>query len=535
MTGQGYTPNEQANIYWNYTGPGTGTNVASPTVGTSGAIHDGFTVPASVPGSYKVALVGASSHIVTTNTFTLANGLVANPTTRAPGTVSTITGSGFHANEVVNLYWDSTSGILLTATAADAQGNISSQVTFPANAPAGSHRVIAVGQSSGILFTAAVTVQTYWYDFGFAPSHQRENPYENTITTSNVANLNLKWSATTTQNFQASPIYGNGIVYAATIDGLLNAYDATTGQLKWQFDTHTGFKHYSSPVLDTSNNLIFFGLVGHNAYGIPTPFYALDAQTGVLQWSIILPGNDFSFPTLVGSTIYMGISIEGQTSPIDAINEFTGQMIWQHQANGGVWGAIAVDTNTHTLFSAVGNPSDAVVSLNMKTGALNWQHTLPIFGPDDDPGSGITVANGQVYVNDKNGSAYGLNESTGNQIWATKIGSNFLGGNVSSQAVAANGVLYVGSLDKRLYALKATTGAVLWKTPTGGGIDSSPAVANGIVYFASFDGKFYALDDTTGAVLWSYNTGQPAFSSPIVVNGWLYCGSTNGKLYAFSL
>ena len=144
--------------------------------------------------------------------------------------------------------------------------------------------------------------------------------------------------------------------------------------------------------------------------------------------------------------------------------------------------------------------------------------------------------NGQVYLDDKNGFAYGLNENTGNQVWARQIGSEFTTPrDISTQAVSASGVLYVGSQDTNLYALNALTGAVLWKTPTGGGIDSSPAIANGVVYFASFDSKIYAVDATSGSVLWSYLTKNLSFSSPIIVNGWLYCGSTDGKIYAFSL
>lgn len=535
VAGQGYKPNEQVTIYWNYTGPSTGTPVATANAGYGGTLNASFAVPSSALGAYQVAAIGKLSNIVTQNTFTIANGLAASPSTRAPNTNTTATGTGYQANETVQLYWDTTTSPPIATATANAQGNISQTVTFPANATPGPHAIIGVGQSSGTSFTTPVTVDSTWGDFGFDFAHSRENPYENGVNTSNVANLKLRWSAMTKQSFKDSPVYANGIVYVATTDGKLDAYNSTTGTQLWQFNTNTGFKNYSAPLLDSATGLIFFGLVARDGSGVPTPFYALNAQTGSLVWNMILPGNEFAFPTMGAQTLYMGISNEGTTSTILSIDEMSGHINWQYNTNGGVWGAIAIDTSTHALFSIIGNPVDAVVSLDTRTGSQHWLHTLPAFGPDDDPGSGITVANGLVYLDDKNGSVYGLSESTGNQSWSTQIGSDFLGGDVSTQAVSTNGTLYVGSLDSNLYALNATTGGVLWKTPTGGGIDSSPTVANGVVYFASFDHKFYALNAATGAVLWSYNTGSLAISSPIMVNGWLYCGSTNGKLYAFSL
>lgn len=219
---------------------------------------------------------------------------------------------------------------------------------------------------------------------------------------------------------------------------------------------------------------------------------------------------------------------------INALDEFTGHILWQHATNGGDWGAIAADTNTHTVFSGVGNPANQVLSLNATTGALNWSYSVPNSGGDDDVGSGITVANGLVYADSKNGNLYALNESTGTLAWSTPVGTANIG-NVSAPTIGPDGTLYVGSLDSNLYALNSTTGVVLWKTHVSGGIDSSPAIANGVVYFASFDKNVYAINASTGAILWKFTMGKMSYASPIIVNGWLYCAANNGTIYAFSL
>lgn len=535
VTGQGYTPGETVKILWNYTVPGTGTNVATVTAGYAGAISASFTVPASANGTYNVAAAGASSNRITENAFAIQNSLAASPASTSPGKSITIAGSGFNANESVNLYWDSTS-TLLTTTTANANGCVNLSVALSASATPGSHNILGIGQGSSISLTAPVSINTNWGDFGLGEAIHRVNAYENSISTANVGLLKLRWNVPVATNNlgSPSPVYANGVVYLATPDGLLNAYDATTGTVKWQFNPNTQFPTLSSPLVDPGAGLVFYGSLGHQNPGSPSPFYAVDVQTGKLKWSVILACNEFGEPALAFKTIYIGTSLKyAKGGSLYALDELTGHMNWHYDSVGGIWGEVGADTSTNTVYAAVGDPDYQIISFNASTGAINWQFAHPVFGNDQDTGSGIGVANGLIYLSSKNGYVYALNESNGTVAWATQI-ARVSADDVSTPAIS-NGVLYVGSLDNLLYALNAANGQVIWQAANVGGIDSSPAVANGIVYFASFNGKIYALDANTHAVLWSYATGGKSFSSPIVVNGWLYCGSESGNLYAFSL
>ena len=534
VTGEGYAVGETVNILWNYTGPGTGTIVATATAGFGGNIYTSFSVPAAATGQYNVAALGSSSERLSQNTFTVANGLASSPATTPPGTNVTVSGSGYTPGEAVKLFWNSTSGPLLATTNADGSGNMTKVVAIPSSAQPGAASIIGQGQSSGLSLSAGLTIDTSWGDFGFNLAHNRLNPYENTVGTSNVANLTLKWSASTASKLQSSPIYANGTVYMGTFDGRLNAYDATTGHLKWSFNSQTNFQHPSAPLYDPTTNTVFFGTVGErDAQSIPSQLFAVDATTGALKWSLFLPWNLFGFPTLFANTIYLGISHATTVSGLDAIDTATGHINWQHATSGGVWGAVAVDASANMIFTGVGDPVDDLVALNPATGAPIWQYSVPHLLNDDDPGSGIDVANGLVYVNSKNGNVYAVHESDGTLAWSTSLGT-LTSINVSSPAVA-NGTLYVGSHDQHLYIINASTGAILHKTLVGNGIQSSPAVANGVVYFAALNGKFFAMDASSGQMLWSYASLGNSFCSPVIANGWLYCSSTDGKLYAFSL
>jgi len=320
-----------------------------------------------------------------------------------------------------------------------------------------------------------------------------------------------------------------------TASGTLNAYDALAGTLKWQFDPQTAFVNLGSALVDPVNNLVFFGSMAHQNPGSPSPFYALDAQSGTLKWSVILPNNQYSFPTLAFQNIYIGTSLAHDNSgTVYALDEISGNVNWHYTTVGGVWTAIGADTGTNTVFVSSGDPGFYVFAFNATTGVVRWQIQVPDSNEDLDPGSGLPVANGLVYTSSKNGNVYALHESDGTIAWSTRIAKISVD-DVSTPAVANNGILYVGSRDGFLYALNATTGAVIWKATKKGPIDSSPAIANGVIYFASLNNNFYALNASTGALLWSFTTGAKSYASPIVVNGWLYCGSDDGKLYAFSL
>jgi outer membrane protein assembly factor BamB len=535
VSGQGYNPNEAVNVLWGYNGPGTGTNIASFTAGGSGVISGNFTVPTASAGAQTVALIGAISGIVTTNAFTVATGLAVSSARTSPGTGVNLAGTGYQANESVNIYLDTTSGTLLTTATADANGNISQNVTLPASTQPGSHNLVGVGQTSTTSFMTSVTLDTSWGNYGFDPAQDRLNPYENTLNTSNAGSLNLKWTGNMAKNFQGSPVYANSTIYAVSITGTLNAFDATSGALKWKFSSKTNFNNLAAPVVDPATGMVFFGTVGYQSTGIPSPLYALDAQTGALKWSMIMAWNVYGPPTVALKTLYVGVARGANPTQIYAIDEITGKLDWQNPINGSIWGAIAVDASTNTAIAFITNPASMVVAFDATSGTMKWQSPIAGSSSSSQAGSGIAIANGSVYFNGKNGNLYKLREIDGSSVWTTYVGVQPTGqGNIASPAIA-NGVVYAGAMDNNLNAVDDSTGALLWKKNIGL-IYGSPVVANGVVYLATLGGKrIYAINATSKAILFNYLTGGLIYSSPIVVNGWLYCGSTDGKLYAFSL
>ena len=76
-----------------------------------------------------------------------------------------------------------------------------------------------------------------WAQSRYGPDGTGFNPFENTIGASNVAGLQRRWSEMSrVPSFESSPVVANGVVYASSSDGRLDAFDAATGTAKWSFE-----------------------------------------------------------------------------------------------------------------------------------------------------------------------------------------------------------------------------------------------------------------------------------------------------------
>src|SRR5258708_14720878 len=75
VTGSQFTANETVTIYWNYTGPGTGTLEGSPNASSTGGFTFNFTTPLAAASTYTNAAVGQVSGSLATGNFPLLPGL----------------------------------------------------------------------------------------------------------------------------------------------------------------------------------------------------------------------------------------------------------------------------------------------------------------------------------------------------------------------------------------------------------------------------------------------------------------------------
>ncbi len=199
ITAQGshFAASETVNIYWNYSGPGTGTLEGTTTSDATGAFKTSFPMPLAPTGTYTVAGVGQTNDIATT-TFHLSPFFYIAP--RGAGVASPLNlyGFAYGANETVNIYWNYTgpgTGSLMTAATADSTGSFKVIAPVPSGATPGHITLAGVGQTSNA--TASYPFVLYTPTLALAPL-------------SGSAGIKLTLSAYGFQSNENVNIYWNG-------------------------------------------------------------------------------------------------------------------------------------------------------------------------------------------------------------------------------------------------------------------------------------------------------------------------------------
>jgi outer membrane protein assembly factor BamB len=277
----------------------------------------------------------------------------------------------------------------------------------------------------------------------------------------------------------AYTLIANGKVYVTV--GLSNgtsnvlALDSVTGATVWGPVSMSGA---SNAAYDAGRLFV----VAYPVYGPPT-LEALDAQTGVVQWSTPLTsaqgGIPAGAPTAANGLVFLGNA---------AIDEATGAILWQA--------------------ATVGTATDAVTS------------------------DGVYIAY-HCYTQM-------MRPATGETVWGETCASNTSGSDVSGVAVVANQRLYAQT------AYPALTSGFIDDAETGVNYstylaDVPPALTATVGYYlqggtfqsGGFSGAtLSAVQQSDGTVLWSFTGDGELVTSPIVINQYVYIGSTSGNVYA---
>jgi polyvinyl alcohol dehydrogenase (cytochrome) len=427
------------------------------------------------------------------------------------------------------------------------------------------------------------------------------------LTASNVPALKLKWAfnlgAVTIARSQ--PTIVGGRVYIATVTGAVFSLDAATGC------THWGFKA----------NQVRSGIAVGEANGTPAVFfpdaggtvYALNAATGAPIWQVrpvdhmatmatatprvhngvvYQPLSSFE-EVLGGNPNYQCCTFRGSVVALDAA---TGKPLWQTftipetpqptrktatgtqlygPSGAGIWSTPTIDEQRGVLYVSTGDnysdpptkTSDAVLAMNLETGALLWSRQMTendafnigcstaqrtncpeANGPDFDFGQPpILVRLGgekrALVIAQKSGLVHALDpDQSGALLWQTRAGQGTaLGGSQWGSASDGEKVyvaisdIGVGTkpdstlplgfrsvLDPEkgggLHALDLKSGKIVWSAKPSpcveGRTNCSPAQSAAVtaipdvVFSGSIDGHLRAYSTATGAVIWDVDTAR---------------------------
>lgn len=292
---------------------------------------------------------------------------------------------------------------------------------------------LAVGDPMNRLLQADAEPQN-WLTTGRTYDESRDSPLDR-INAGNVQTLGLAWSydLDTDRGQESTPLAVDGVLYTTSAWSKVQALEAATGKLLWQFDPavprKTGVKSCCDSVNRGAaywNGKIYVGTIDGR-------LIAIDAKTGRQVWSTVTVDQSKSYtiggaPRIVDGRVIIGnagsdYAVRGYVSAYDAE---TGKMIWRFytvpgepgkkdgaasdpimeklagntwdgqwwtNAGGGggatVWDSMAYDPALDLLYIGTGNASywnkayrspgekdnlfaASIVALNAKTGAYVW-------------------------------------------------------------------------------------------------------------------------------------------------------------------
>jgi eukaryotic-like serine/threonine-protein kinase len=388
----------------------------------------------------------------------------------------------------------------------------------------------------------------------------------------------VKWVFKTAGPIVSSPAIADGVVYIGSMDGYLYAVDQSTGTEKWKFKSSMPIS--SSPAV--AGGVLYF-VSSHGGLA------AIDIATGKPKWvfpteferkfeaknlhgypsatQTIADGYDLfmSSPAVDNGKVYFG-SGDGNIYAVDAQ---TGLLQWKFATKDVVHASPAVAN--HTVY--VGSWDSYLYAIDADTGQQKWS-----FKSGDDPAihnqvgfqSSPAVVNGTVYVGCRDSHVYAVDAATGRKKWDYPTSKSWV---IGTPAVG-DGMVFVGTSDSsRFMALDAATGRLRANFDAKSYMFSSAALADGLLYVGDHNGKLYAIDAKSFKLAWEFQTDAskkdpfkvlnpdgnmnqdsfaPVFgdfedmyldiyrfisvgaiiSSPVVDHGSVYFGSMDGNLYA---
>lgn len=384
--------------------------------------------------------------------------------------------------------------------------------------------------------------------------------------------------------FKASgPIVGSaalaaGTVYFGDYGGRLHAIDQQTGTERWHFKSSMPIA--SSPAV-TDQSVFFVSSAGalvalDPATGKPRWVFVADyekkfearnlhgyppvAQTIPDAWDLFI-----SSPAVAQGKVFFGAGDGG----VYAVDAQSGVLQWKFSTGNVVHASPAVADGTVYIGSWDGN----LYALDADSGKPKW-----VFKAGQDPAihnqvgfqSSPAVVDGVVYVGCRDAHVYAIDASTGVKKWDYPTSTSWVNGTPAVR----DGIVYVGTADSsRFMALDARTGRLRFNFDARSYVFSSAALAGNSAYFGSHNGRLYALDARSGKLQWEFQTAaaqqnsgrilledgrlnQEAFApvfgdfqdmyvdfyrytligaimaSPVIDNGVVYIGSIDGNFYA---
>jgi outer membrane protein assembly factor BamB len=318
--------------------------------------------------------------------------------------------------------------------------------------------------------------------------------------------LRQAWSINTHALIEFPPAVAHGVAYVVNKYGNAKAVRLSDRKILWQRLTDPSDRgkptDVTAPVYH--EGLVYFAFLDGN-------LVAVDAKSGKEVWRRDLHAHLESSPMAVGGGLYLGTD----TTDVIALRASDGKPLWRFNSPG----AIKASPSFHDGRIYVADYEGAMFALEAAGGRPVWRTNTTKVAPFGDGGffSSPAIAFGRVYAARDDGTVFAFDERTGKVAWSFPTGGFVYGSPAVARVPGTPPSVYIGAENGRFYALDARSGKPRWRFPVGGPVPGTATVIGHTVYTSSFKTReAIGLDTRTGKK--NFELRQAGYT-PVVSDG----------------
>ena len=240
---------------------------------------------------------------------------------------------------------------------------------------------------------------------------------------------------------------------------------------------------------------------------------ALSAAAPAQVW-VARAGRRFTGPLSVDGTTLYGAGVDRKVYAVDLQS---GQVQWSQRLSGIVAGGVLVSGDT--VYAASSRPQGRVYAFDRATGKRYWrQNTGPVGAP-------LALLDGTLIVATQRGDVVGLAQHTGERRWSRRLGTSRV-----APVLVDGGAVVVATVDS-VFRLAAADGRVSHRARSAGAVLSPWIAVGGALVAGTTDSQVVAVSPADLTPRWSVRVDAPVLGSPAAAGDTVYVVSRRGSLY----
>lgn len=354
-----------------------------------------------------------------------------------------------------------------------------------------------------------------------------------------AANPTRSWTAqiagsTKKQRLGASPVVGGGQLFVMDTEGVVHAFDAQTGAVRWR----TPFS-----IKGDNQNTVYGGGAAYSDGRVYVTtglgeVAALDARDGRVLWKVKPAGPLRGSPTIAYNQVFV-MTMDNQ---LHALNAADGATLWNEAASSGqtgVFGVAAPAAGQGTIVA--GFSTGELVAYRYENGRQLWSDALArtslstTVGVLTDIDADPIIDRGRVFALGQGGRMAAYELVTGQRIWELNLSG------ISTPALTESWIFTLTD-DGKLLCIQRATGKVRWLTQLARFENeekkknpifwTGPVLAGDRLWFANSNGQVYSAGVNDGTPVLHSELKQPITLAPIVAGATLYILDDSGRITA---